>query len=77
MNQIRAFMFLSIGAVVAHSWAAETLFQYENGVLAAAVPPSGLFVPTRHAHPEFHSRMGRLLEAVLGCRLRIENPFLI
>ena len=76
MNQIRAFMFLSIGAVVAHSWAAETLFQYENGVLAAAVPPSGLFVPTRHAHPEFHSRMGRLLEAVLGRRLRIENPFL-
>jgi 7-cyano-7-deazaguanine synthase in queuosine biosynthesis len=75
MDLIRAFMFLTLGAIVAESFGASRIFQYENGFLAAAIPPSGSFVPTRHAHPEFHRRMERLFESVFGRTLVIENPF--
>jgi 7-cyano-7-deazaguanine synthase in queuosine biosynthesis len=76
MNLLRSFMFLSLGAAVAESYGARRIVQYENGVLASAVPPSGNFIPTRHAHPETHRRMARLLDAVFGGSFTIENPFL-
>jgi 7-cyano-7-deazaguanine synthase in queuosine biosynthesis len=76
MNLIRSFMFLSLGAAVAESYNARRIVQYENGVLATAVPQSGNFIPTRHAHPETHRRMVRLLDAVFGGSFRIDNPFL-
>lgn len=75
MNLIRAFMFLTLGAIVAETFGVSTIFQYENGVLAMAIPPSGSQVPTRHAHPEFHRRMEALLEAVFERRIEIRNPF--
>src|SRR5262249_15259771 len=77
MDLIRAFMFLTLGAVVAETFGASTVFQYENGVLAMAVPPSGSQVPTRHAHPEFHRRIERLFEAVFAHKMEIRNPFLL
>ena len=76
MNLIRSFMFLSLGAAVAESYEARRIVQYENGVLATAVPQSGNFVPTRHAHPETHRRMTQLLDAVFGGSFTIDNPFL-
>jgi hypothetical protein len=76
MNLVRSFMFLSLGAVVAESYGARRIVQYENGVLASAVPQSGNFIPTRHAHPETHRRMTRLLDAVFGGSFTIDNPFL-
>ena len=76
MNLIRSFMFLSLGAAVAESYGARRIVQYENGVLATAVPPSGNFIPTRHAHPETHRRMTTLLGAVFGGSFTIDNPFL-
>ena len=76
MNLIRSFMFLTLGAVTAHSYGARGILQYENGVLATAVPQSGNFIPTRHAHPETHRRMTELLRAVFGTGFSIENPFL-
>lgn len=75
MNLIRALVFLSIGAAVAKTFGASRLLQYENGFLAAAIPPSGNFVPTRHAHPEFHRRLLQLLDAVFEQKLQIDNPF--
>jgi 7-cyano-7-deazaguanine synthase in queuosine biosynthesis len=75
MNLIRSFMFLSLGAVVADTFGVTELFQYENGFLALAIPPSGSFVPTRHAHPELHRRMERLFETVLRRPVKITNPF--
>jgi 7-cyano-7-deazaguanine synthase in queuosine biosynthesis len=77
MDLIRAFMFISLGAAVAESFGASTVYQYENGVLAMAVPPSGSQVPTRHAHPEFHRRMERLCAAAFGRAIEIRNPFLL
>jgi hypothetical protein len=76
MNLIRSFMFLSLAAAVAESYGARRIVQYENGVLATAVPQSGNFIPTRHAHPETHRRMARLLDAVFGSSFTIDNPFL-
>ncbi|MBO3751111.1 hypothetical protein J5X84_33990 [Streptosporangiaceae bacterium NEAU-GS5] len=76
MNLIRSFMFLSLGAAVAESYGARRIVQYENGVLATAVPQSGNFLPTRHAHPETHRRMVRLLDAVFDGSFTIDNPFL-
>ena len=75
MDLIRALMFLTLGAVVAETFGSSTIFQYENGVLAMAIPPSGSQVPTRHAHPEFHRRLERLFAAVFGRALEIRNPF--
>jgi len=75
MDLVRALMFLTLGAVVAETFGSSTIFQYENGVLAMAIPPSGSQVPTRHAHPEFHRRLERLFAAVFGRALEIRNPF--
>jgi hypothetical protein len=58
MNLVRGLMFLSLGAAVAYTFGATKIFQYENGLLASAIPPSGNFVSTRHAHPELHRRFG-------------------
>jgi 7-cyano-7-deazaguanine synthase in queuosine biosynthesis len=76
MNLVRSFMFLSLGAAVAETFGSSRIFQYENGVLAAAIPPAGNFIPTRHAHPETHRLAARLFEAVLDRKVSIENPFL-
>ncbi len=76
MNLVRSFMFLVLGAAVAETYGARRIVQYENGVLATAVPPSGNFIPTRHAHPETHRRIVKLLDAVFGGTFEIENPFL-
>jgi len=75
MDLIRALMFLTLGAVVAESFGAPRVFQYENGVLAMAIPPAGTMVPTRHAHPELHRRLMRLWETVFGRHIDIRNPF--
>lgn len=75
MNLIRSIVFLTLGAVVAETFGASTIFQYENGVLAAAIPPSGSFIPTRHAHPELHRRMERLFKVVFEREIVIRNPF--
>lgn len=76
MNLVRSFMFLCLGAVVAETYGATALYQYENGVLGTAVPPAGNFIPTRHAHPETHRRMQALLGAVFDREIPIRNPFL-
>jgi len=75
MDLIRAFLFLTLGAITAQTHGVSRIFQYENGLLAMAIPPAGTQVPTRHAHPEFHRRMERLFEAVFERRLEIRNPF--
>jgi 7-cyano-7-deazaguanine synthase in queuosine biosynthesis len=75
MDLIRALMFLTLGAVTADTFGASTIVQYENAVLAMAIPPSGSFVPTRHAHPEFHLRLERLFGAVFEQEKEIVNPF--
>jgi 7-cyano-7-deazaguanine synthase in queuosine biosynthesis len=72
----RTFYFLSLAAVVAHSWGATRLKQFENGVLAYAIPPSPWFAMTKHSHPFLHQLAGKLFTAIFETSdWSIENPF--
>jgi Queuosine biosynthesis protein QueC len=72
----RSFYFLCLAAAVASSYGTNRIVQYENGVLATAVPPSPAYFMTRHAHPRVHQSAETLFSAVLGGRWKIDNPFL-
>lgn len=72
----RSFYFLCLAAFVAETFGVHRLIQYENGILALAIPPSPAFMMTRHAHPRVHEAARRLFAEVLGGTWSIENPFL-
>ncbi|RWH49465.1 MAG: hypothetical protein EOQ82_32370 [Mesorhizobium sp.] len=74
--QYRSLLFLSLGAAVAASYGAKILYQFENGPLAASLPPSPNYRMTRHAHPKLHHLVGELFAELHGRPLRVSNPFL-
>lgn len=71
----RSFLFLAQAAVVAQSWGVREILQFENGVLASAIPPSEAFVMTKHAYPTVHRHLERLLHVLFGGEWAITNPF--
>jgi 7-cyano-7-deazaguanine synthase in queuosine biosynthesis len=71
----RSFLFLAFGAVVAESWGAKRILQFENGILASAVPPAASFAMTHHAHPRLHACCSRLFSLLFGGKWTVENPF--
>jgi 7-cyano-7-deazaguanine synthase in queuosine biosynthesis len=73
----RSFLFLTLAAVVADSWGARSVLQFENGILATAIPPSPSWAMTKHAHPHLHLQAARLFGALLGGEWHIQNPFLL
>jgi 7-cyano-7-deazaguanine synthase in queuosine biosynthesis len=72
----RSFLFLCLAAAVAESWGAKRILQFENGVLASAVPPSAAWMMTKHAHPQLHAEATKLFTALFDGIWQIENPFL-
>ena len=74
--QYRSFLFLALGAVVARSFGAKELMQFENGPLSIAVPPSPTYRMTRHAHPKLHREAEILFAELFGSELVVRNPFL-
>jgi 7-cyano-7-deazaguanine synthase in queuosine biosynthesis len=72
----RSFYFLTLAAGVASSYEVRRIVQFENGILAAAIPPSPAYFMTRHAHPTMHKLAEQLFSSVLGRDWSIENPFL-
>ncbi|MBY5731499.1 hypothetical protein HFO26_14550 [Rhizobium leguminosarum] len=70
----RSFLFLTFGMVVARSFGARRLLQFENGVMARAVTPAASYFTTRHAHPKTHRLFKEWLGSA-GIDLEIENPF--
>ena len=72
----RSFYFLCLGAAVASSYGATDILQFENGVLATAMPPSPTYFMTRHAHPAIHRWAEVIFSQLLGGTWTIENPFL-
>jgi 7-cyano-7-deazaguanine synthase in queuosine biosynthesis len=70
----RSFLFLSFGTVVARSFGATELLQFENGVMARAVPPAASYFTTRHSHPKTH-RLFREFVTAAGFEIAIDNPF--
>ena len=73
----RSLLFLSLAAIVAESWGAKKIIQFENGVLASAIPPSPAWRMTKHAHPELHLKMAGLLQELFGGDWNVTNPFLL
>lgn len=71
----RSFLFLALGAATAASHGARTVLQFENGILASAVPPLPSLRMTRHAHPRTRTLMERLLGLVTGDGWTVANPF--
>jgi hypothetical protein len=72
----RSFLFLSLGAAIAESWGVRSVLQFENGVLATAIPPGTAWLMTKHAHPLLHKHASRLFSALYGGNWTISNPFL-
>jgi 7-cyano-7-deazaguanine synthase in queuosine biosynthesis len=71
----RSFLFLSLAAALATSHGTHTLVQFENGILASAIPPVPSLFMTRHAHPWTLRLMENLLRETLGGDWEIANPF--
>ena len=72
----RSFYFLCLGAAVANSYRVAKITQFENGVLAAAIPPAPAYFMTRHAHPAVHNHAKTLFGEIFGTTWEIDNPFL-
>jgi len=72
----RSFYFLCFGAAVASSYKVKKITQFENGLLATAMPPSPVYFMTRHAHPTVHRFAEVIFSELLGGTWSIDNPFL-
>lgn len=72
----RSFLFLAIAAVTAECIGVRSIFQFENGILATAIPPTPAWMMTKHAHPLLQYHAERLFSALLGGEWKIINPFL-
>jgi 7-cyano-7-deazaguanine synthase in queuosine biosynthesis len=70
----RSFLFLSLAALVARSFGASSILQFENGFMAASVPPCANYFVTRHAHPKYHRLFNELLRR-MSLPFAVENPF--
>ena len=70
----RSFLFLSLAALVARSFGASSILQFENGFMAASVPPCANYFVTRHAHPKYHRLFNELLRQ-MSLPFVVENPF--
>src|SRR6185369_10977013 len=73
----RSFLFLCLAAAVADSWKARTILQFENGVLASAIPPSAAWMMTKHAHPQLHKLAAELVSVLFGGKWQVRNPFML
>jgi hypothetical protein len=70
----RSFLFLVLGAATAETFGAREIVQFENGILASAIPPVPSLAMTRHAHPRLHRLLEQLLKLLTGRDWRIVNP---
>ena len=70
----RSFLFLSLAAATADTWKCYQILQFENGILAGAVPPVPSVAMTKHAHPRLHHLFTQLLKSILPGDWKISNP---
>jgi len=70
----RSFLFLALAAATAETFGAREIVQFENGILASAVPPVPSLAVTRHAHPRLHSLFAQLLASLLNQQWQVTNP---
>ena len=70
----RSFLFLVLAAVTAESFGAREIIQFENGILASAIPPVPSLAMTKHAHPRLHRLLQHLLQSLTHDEWKIRNP---
>jgi len=70
----RSFLFLAVAAATAETRSAREVVQFENGILASAIPPVPSLAMTKHAHPRLHRLFASLLNSVLDGKWQVANP---
>jgi 7-cyano-7-deazaguanine synthase in queuosine biosynthesis len=73
----RSFLFLSLAALLADSWKIKQILQFENGILASAIPPAPIWMMTKHTHPSLHLQFKKLLDKLFAGNWQVKNPFLL
>jgi 7-cyano-7-deazaguanine synthase in queuosine biosynthesis len=73
----RSFLFLSLAALLADSWKIKQILQFENGILASAIPPAPIWMMTKHTHPSLHLKFQELMEKLFEGSWQVKNPFLL
>jgi 7-cyano-7-deazaguanine synthase in queuosine biosynthesis len=74
----RSLLYAAIAGAVAHLVGRDRILLYENGIVGLNLPVSRQVVgatATRTAHPKVLAGFSRILSAVEGRKLVIENPF--
>lgn len=71
----RSFLFLCLAAATAQSYETNSIFQFENGILASSVAPSLSIQVTKHAHYRLHKLSEKIFSHILGGQWNIDNPF--
>lgn len=77
-HRTRSFLFAALGAVTARLFGQDRLHFYENGVVSLNLPLAGQVVgarATRTTHPQALDGFRRIMSAVLGCDVSIDNGF--
>jgi 7-cyano-7-deazaguanine synthase in queuosine biosynthesis len=70
----RSFLFLALGAATAETFGTRQIVQFENGILASAIPPVPSLAMTKHAHPRLHRLLAQLLKSLTGDEWQVTNP---
>lgn len=76
----RSFLYAAIAGAVAHLVGRERILLYENGIIGVNLPISRQVVgatATRTAHPRVLRGFSRILQAVAGRKLVVENPYVL
>jgi len=77
-HRSRSFLFAALGAVTARLFDKNRICFFENGVVSLNLPPVGQVVgarATRTTHPQALEGFRRVLAAVFGRPVAVDNPF--
>jgi 7-cyano-7-deazaguanine synthase in queuosine biosynthesis len=77
-HRVRSFLFAALGTVTARIFGKNRVCFFENGVVSLNLPPVAQVVgarATRTTHPQALAGFSRVLTAVLGQPIALENPF--
>ena len=78
-QRTRSFLYVTIGAVVAHLFGLDTVDFYENGVMSVNLPLAGHEFgarATRTTHPQTLVGFGNILSLATGQPFQVKNDFL-
>lgn len=78
-QRTRSFLFVALGATVAHLFGLTRIRMYENGVVSLNLPISAQIIgarATRTTHPRVIKGFSELFSMLMGKPFNVENPFI-